>query len=256
MDVRLLSTMTSPTNFDPAAHPRKLNLGCGWDHRAGYVNVDLHEWHKPDIVADIRKLDFMPSNYYEEIVAQDVLEHLPRTATVPTLEAWNRLLKIGGLLAIRVPSILGLADLLRDKANAAPAKQEWLIQCLFGTQAYTGDFHYTSFTEISLRHQLELAGLRLVDLKLFHGWLFDAVAEKVRHIETPSSSDFSHLLEESDDLRFVERCYAEILQREPDDGGRSFFLQGLNAGMGRNEVIQVMVGSAEYREKKLASASS
>ena len=33
------------TDFDPAAWPRKLNLGCGFDRRQGYVNVDLHDFH-------------------------------------------------------------------------------------------------------------------------------------------------------------------------------------------------------------------
>ena len=37
--------------FDPAKFPRRLNLGCGFDVRPGYLNVDLHAWHKPDLLA-------------------------------------------------------------------------------------------------------------------------------------------------------------------------------------------------------------
>ncbi len=57
--------------------PDRLNLGCGWDLREGYLNVDVHDFHKPDLVADVTKLDMLPSGRYREIIAQDVLEHLP-----------------------------------------------------------------------------------------------------------------------------------------------------------------------------------
>lgn len=243
--------MNAPSaRFDPAAHPRKLNLGCGSDHRAGYLNIDVNAWYRPDLVADIRKLDFMPSAYYDEIVAQDVLEHLPRVTTLPTLYAWNRLLRQGGRLLLRVPSILGIADLLRDKANASPSAQEHLVQCLFGTQAYSGDFHYTGFTETLLRYHLEQAGFHPASLSVLHGWLLDATAEKVRHFESSPVPDFSYLLEERDDALFVERCYAEVLRRVPDESGRIFFMDGLTRGMGRHDVIQVMLGSDEYRALK------
>ena len=64
--------------FDPAAHPARLNLGCGYDRREGFLNVDLHAFHDPDLVGDVRSLPALPSGRYTEIVAQDVLEHLER----------------------------------------------------------------------------------------------------------------------------------------------------------------------------------
>src|SRR5436853_7490297 len=94
------------TDFDARSAPRRLNLGCGWDHRAGYVNVDFHAYHKPDLVADVRKLGFLPAGHYDEIVAQDVLEHLPRRQTLAVLRHWNRLLRKGGTLELRVPNVV------------------------------------------------------------------------------------------------------------------------------------------------------
>jgi hypothetical protein len=106
----------------------------------------MHGWHGPDLLADVRKLGFLPAQYYDEILAQDVLEHLPRTDTLRTLAHWNRPLRMGGTILVRVPNVLGVAALLVRPENQDLAKQEELILCLFGTQAYTGDFHFTSFT--------------------------------------------------------------------------------------------------------------
>src|ERR1700733_3692290 len=122
---------------DPAAVPDRLNLGCGFDHREGYLNVDINDFHHPDLVADVTDLHMLPDSSCQEIVAQDVLEHLPRTATIPALQEWNRLLDDGGLLRLRVPSVLDLAELLRAAEDQTIERQELLVQCLFGTQAYT-----------------------------------------------------------------------------------------------------------------------
>lgn len=242
-----LPAPVTPENFDPGRFPRKLNLGCGFDHRPGFLNIDMNAWHKPDVLADVRKVEFLPAQYYDEILAQDVLEHLPRTQTEGVLAHWNRPLRIGGRILIRVPSVLGVADLLRQRQHQNPAKHEELIQCLFGTQAYTGDFHFTSFTEVLLRHYLERAGFRVVTIDTLHGWLFDVVAEKIRHVEGGAVRDFSELLEARDDEEFLLRCYREILEREPDAEGLEFFRSGLRSGgMTRQVAIDVMIGSPEY----------
>ncbi|MDY0106844.1 MAG: hypothetical protein RBS27_09245, partial [Giesbergeria sp.] len=95
----------NPTDF--AKLPDRLNLGCGFDKKPGYVNVDFSVMHHPDVVADVLKLDFLPKNHYSEILAQDILEHLPRTSTTRALLHWASLLKNDGVLTIRVPDILG-----------------------------------------------------------------------------------------------------------------------------------------------------
>ncbi|MBO9513995.1 MAG: methyltransferase domain-containing protein [Variovorax sp.] len=89
--------------MNSALGPRKLNLGCGFDIRPGYLNVDLHEWHKPDLVADITRLDMLPSGGFDEVVAQDVLEHLERHKVQGALDEWVRLLCEDGVIHIRAP---------------------------------------------------------------------------------------------------------------------------------------------------------
>lgn len=250
-----MPTPLTPADFDPAAHPRKLNLGCGADIRAGYVNIDMNPWHGPQVVADVRKLGFLPSQQYDEILAQDVLEHLPRNETLRILMLWNRPLRIGGRLVLRVPSVLGVADLIRHPDNQTPDKQEELIQALFGTQAYSGDFHLTSFTELLLRDFLDKAGFRVSSLALEHGWLFDAVAEKVTHIEECPIPDFGMLVEVGSDDEFVRACYREILRREADPGGFQYWVDGLRGGMSRQVVVDAMLGGLEYRALRRAGNS-
>lgn len=163
--------------FDPRAHPRQLNIGCGWDKRPGYLNVDFQDFHEPDLVADARDLSILPSGFYTEIIAQDVLEHLERDEVDPALAEWARLLADGGRLILRVPDIIGLARVMANLDTVD--EQRKLIQNLYGTQAYTGDYHHAGFTELTLRHSLHSVSLSVVEMVRKDEWMFDCVAEKV-----------------------------------------------------------------------------
>jgi FkbM family methyltransferase len=178
---------------DPAARPpeavpgfpRKLNLGCGYDHRAGYLNVDLFERHEPDLVADVRDLSALPGDYFDEIIAHDVLEHLLRDDTVRTLAGWARLLRKGGRLNLRVPSFLHLAEMLLNGPWNELHTHEQVIHLAYGTQAGDGDFHLTSFTPFLLQHYLKSVGLVPQSGSMLDGWMMEVVAEKgaVREID-------------------------------------------------------------------------
>jgi predicted SAM-dependent methyltransferase len=165
-----------PDPFDPDRHPRRINLGCGFDVRPGYLNVDLHAFHHPDLVADVRDLSMLPSGVYEEILAQDVLEHLPRTDAPRALAEWARLLRPGGVLVLRVPDLIGLLGLFVERGTLG--EQEQIVQCLFGTQAYDGDFHQNGFTELLLRHRLHEAGFADAEFSHMDGWIFNVVARR------------------------------------------------------------------------------
>lgn len=238
--------MNSSTEIDPAQFPRKLNLGCGWDRREGYLNVDLNAFYHPDLVCDIRNLPMLPPSHYVEIVAQDVLEHLPRTATASTLREWNRLLEIGGLLRLRIPSIEGLTTLFAK--NPTFAKQCELMQCLFGTQAYTGDFHLTSFSKVLLEGYLNRTGFKLDQLSMRDGWLFDATARKVANCGPSLDVQKTKLLKVPSDEVFLQKVYEVMLHRQPDSEGRAFYGNALAAGqLKREEVLASIEGSPEFR---------
>jgi len=235
------------TEFNPERFPRKLNLGCGLDLRTGYLNVDLNAFHKPDLVGDVRDLPMLPTGRYEEIIAQDVLEHLPRTATASALREWNRLMQMGGSLVLRVPSLEGLADLFRKHHSFD--KQRELMQCLFGTQAYTGDFHMTSFTRFLLEGYLTRTGFEPLQIDVMDEWLFNATAKKVAEVGPSLDSLRAKLLKIADDADFISAAYELLLQRKSDAGGHAFFLGGLvERQLTREQVLDIIEGSPEFRD--------
>lgn len=165
--------------FNYEDYPKKLNIACGFDIMPGYLNVDFKSFHKPDLIADIRNLSMLPSDRYEEILAQDCLEHFPRCDTKPALKEWYRLLKKGGLLKIRTVNLTGLLELFLWEEKQSIERQEELVQCLFGTQAYNGDFHLTGFTRIVLEHYLKETGFGNLKFQTKDHWLFDIEADKL-----------------------------------------------------------------------------
>ena len=80
---------------------KKLNLGCGKDIRAGWVNLDVAPLPGVDVCHDISQLPLpFPDTEFEEILCKDVLEHVEY---IPILGELYRILKPGGRLEIRVP---------------------------------------------------------------------------------------------------------------------------------------------------------
>lgn len=85
-------------------YPKKLNLGSGHFPMKGYLNIDNNPLEKSDLLIDLnnpKNLEILPSNYFEIIIMDHVLEHLSDTAKM--MEQVYRLLAPGGIVEIRVP---------------------------------------------------------------------------------------------------------------------------------------------------------
>ena len=214
-------------------YPKRLNLGCGYDIREGYLNVDLHERHGPDLVADITNLEMLPSSVFSEIVAQDVLEHLERHKVQGALNEWSRLLAAGGLLHVRVPSLEHMFRMLCRPENRPAEKAAHVIHLMYGTQAYTGDYHLSGFTAAVLEKHLNDAGLQVCKASILHDWLFDVVARK---------TDFLF-----DSREFVHSAYFKVLGRPGDPDGVNHFVKAMEDGMTREQVLRELDGSHEAR---------
>jgi FkbM family methyltransferase len=179
-EFKSLALKSESKNFDYSIYPNRLNLGCGWDTRDGYLNVDMYDYGgKTDLIADIRDLDMLPSSYYEEIIAQDCLEHMPRCDTEPALKEWSRLLKPGGIIRVRTTSIIDLLELFKSEQYQSASGQKQLVHCLFGSQACDGDWHFTGFTEVLLGHYLEQVGFSNMEFRVLEDWLLDVSAVKI-----------------------------------------------------------------------------
>jgi hypothetical protein len=95
------------------SYPRKLNLGCSDDHRAGYLNVDVV--YPADLIVDLCKRWPWPDSYFNEILAYDVAEHIDnddfrgQKGIIWFMNEAHRVLAPGGKLDLKVPSLPGEA---------------------------------------------------------------------------------------------------------------------------------------------------
>ena len=80
----------------------KINLGCGDKYLKGYVNCDYSKNVRTDKFFDLNKFPYpLKSNYADEILMDNVLEHLDDMVKV--MEELYRILKNKGKLIIIVP---------------------------------------------------------------------------------------------------------------------------------------------------------
>jgi predicted SAM-dependent methyltransferase len=199
----------------------KLNLGCGFDYRDGYIDVDMNEEHHPDLLSDVTWLRSIEDESCAGALAQDVLEHIPRAKGTTALREWNRVLKHGGRLVVRSPSLIHLFQLLADQGRQDLATQRRLIQCLYGTQGYDGDFHFNGFTEVTLRHALADAGFSVQSIKIVDDWMFEAESQKVAHV-TPDP-----ILRAPTDEAFLDRALSDLAEAPSRSGRQSVLLEGV-----------------------------
>jgi predicted SAM-dependent methyltransferase len=161
----------------------KLNLGCGYDVREGYVNVDFRPTLSTVMVVDLSVLPWpFEDSSADEILMLDFLEHFPYAQTKRILLECYRVLKSDGSLIVQVPDGEHLMNALaakgeylcnncgtqmnpeyrgcRECKQTAVDISEAAMRRLYGGQDYPGNFHYTCFTQSSLMHKAAEAGLQ------------------------------------------------------------------------------------------------
>jgi ADP-heptose:LPS heptosyltransferase len=130
--------------FDPSKlkRPIRLNLGCEFDHRPDFTNVDINPQVNPDIVADALDLSFLSDMSCSEILASHILEHFYEAQVIPALREWNRVLTPGSRLIIIVPDAqkvctawaegsLSEIDVLKGFIGDNQAKSPWMLHKTF-----------------------------------------------------------------------------------------------------------------------------
>lgn len=137
----------------------KLNLGCGLDKRPDYLNVDLRPDVHPDRIADVSDLRWLPDGAAEEILARDVLEHVPRAQVPAVLREWRRVLAPGGVLHLQLPNLRYLARRYLASGNVAE-----FVLWIYGGQDYRENFHQSGFDARSLARALDKAGFVVAEM--------------------------------------------------------------------------------------------
>jgi len=231
------------TETPAAAHhrfPVRLNFGCGHDKRAGYLNVDVDPDCQPDLLIKNGDYSAIPHGHFEEVHANDVLEHFPRTQTLSALLDWASWLKTGGTLWCQTSSIIDLADLLRKSTRFEI--HHGLTKCMFGNQAHQGDFHYTGFTEVTLKVQLLAAELELQDIVLREGWLFG-----VKAVKKQAWDGYIASLAGQSDETFVRETFRRGVDEEPPPAALESYLGRLQAQSATRWEIAKEVFQSDHR---------
>jgi SAM-dependent methyltransferase len=131
--------------------PSKLNLGSGKDWREDYFNVDFDPYWEPDAVLDFSQplpigkpietqrfgTIVLENNSFDEIISNDVLEHIPSLMTA--MSSCLNLLKVGGLFRIGVPYDLSWGAWQDPTHVRAFNERSWFY--------YTDWFWYMGWTE-------------------------------------------------------------------------------------------------------------
>jgi SAM-dependent methyltransferase len=147
----LEATTVMPANPAPAIVPRKLNLGSGKDWRQDHFNIDVDSYWQPDAVLDFNLplpigeglstqrfgTITLQNNYFDEIISNDVLEHIRNLTTAMT--TCLNLLRVGGLFKIAVPYDLSWGAWQDPTHVRAFNERSWLY--------YTDWFWYMGWTE-------------------------------------------------------------------------------------------------------------
>jgi len=149
----------------------RFNLGCGDKLLPGYINIDVAQERagkQPDIICDIRKLESLPDNHADEILAIHVVEHFWRWEIVDILKEWVRVLKPRGRMILECPNLkTACKEFLKDtnlgsKPGPEGQRTMWVF---YGDPRWKDPLmvHRWGYTPKSLAQVMHEAGL--TDLK-------------------------------------------------------------------------------------------
>ena len=85
---------------------KKLNLGCGFDYRNGYVNADNFEECKPDVLMNIEDTPWnFSDNEFDYVLLKHVLEHVGQSyfKFKSIMQELYRATKNNGTIEIHIP---------------------------------------------------------------------------------------------------------------------------------------------------------
>lgn len=187
--------------------PDRINIGCGFDKRAGYLNIDSDPATSPDFLVVNNDLSVLPQGHFSEAIAMDVLEHIPRVFMMGALFDWAGLLRMGGTIHVETSNIFGIIDVMR-REGTFEAAHNWK-RCLFGNQVHPGDWHHNGFTEQTLPVYLRAVGLEPTEVFTREDWLLNVHARK--------AIDWTEFLAIKDHPTFVQEIMPYTLGRDAEE---------------------------------------
>lgn len=189
--------------------PLKLNLGCGIDHREGWVNIDAVPDVQPDLLHDLHQPLPFPDHSVKQVLAQDILEHFTKEDAQKVITEIGRVLEVGGTVEVRVPNV---DEIIERFSHYKETRNEFL----YGTTLHTGIFgaHKVGYTpEMMVRFMME-HGLELKTLEL-EETNFHFVFEKVAAARSLRSLVFFGKVEQ-DTTKVVKTTLEQLRQQGTD----------------------------------------
>ena len=152
----------------------RLNLGCADDIRAGYVNVDFYP--PADELVDLSVAPWpWGDSSAEEVVARDILEHLPDKRQTMN-ELW-RVLQDGGRAVIELPCAAHGAGAFQDPTHRSfwtANDFEYYEKGNFARERFRGTYGIAAdFRVIGMTH-------RRYDGKWDEVWKITAILEAIK----------------------------------------------------------------------------
>lgn len=220
--------------------PGKLNLGCGFDYREGYINVDGNaKLPKVDLVLDIKPgalKKVFSENSLTEIVAKDFVEHHFHWEARELLEEFHTILDVNGKINITLPNI---EMILQDTEKPIHEKLLWLYggqdigtptdsdeQKAMRRKYSTYYCHKFGWTKDTIKK--ELTSIGYTDIVISdQGWNMNVVAAKA----TTSSADVSGKEKNTSEIEFFNSEKKEqLLVIDNVAEGMTVFDVGANIG--------------------------
>jgi predicted SAM-dependent methyltransferase len=142
----------------------RLHLGCGPNILEGYINIDKFYDDPMVMKADALMLPFADESV-DEVMHQQLAEHLDFHQEKQAFDEWYRVLKVGGTLCMDVPDfewVVGKFIWANDDFKEFYKKEDhhyfghgydmnerWssLICHIFGNQSGDGQFHKNAYTK-------------------------------------------------------------------------------------------------------------
>lgn len=118
----------------------KINVGCGWECREGWLNVDNtqkpQKVNYPIISMDATVTWPYEDNYFEAVLSEHMIEHLPQSKGFFFLKEAYRTLKVNGVIRISCPERKFAEDLAGKDSH--PYVIEYARK-IFKREAQNGD---------------------------------------------------------------------------------------------------------------------
>jgi predicted SAM-dependent methyltransferase len=168
---------------------RKLQLGCGPNAMAGWINVDNVPYQGVDAVLDVTS--GLPFSDLQYVFAEHFIEHLPYQKALALLRECRRVLAAEGVLRLSTPN---LDWVWKTHYGLDEPESEAVKHCFELNRAFHGWGHHFLYNERALRATLLAAGFRDVVRCEYGASAHPELRRLERHELSKSLGDLSSIL--------------------------------------------------------------